>query len=145
MRLWSLNPGYLDAKGLVALWREGLLAQQVLLGRTKGYKHHPQLLRFKQMDNPVGAMADYLRGVADEARKRGYAFNHHKIAADTSSVKIEVTDGQLRYEFQHLLVKLSKRSPEIHQQLKLQTVIEPHPMMVVISGGVASWEKRAIS
>jgi len=30
MRLWSLHPRYLDAKGLVALWREGLLAQKVL-------------------------------------------------------------------------------------------------------------------
>ena len=36
MRLWSLHPRYLDAKGLVALWREGLLAQAVLKGQTKG-------------------------------------------------------------------------------------------------------------
>jgi len=25
MRLWTLHPKYLDARGLVALWREGLL------------------------------------------------------------------------------------------------------------------------
>lgn len=142
MRLWSLHPGYLDAKGLVALWREGLLAQKVLLGCTRGYKQHPQLLRFKQTDHPVGAMADYLQGVADEAQKRGYAFNRHKIKADSSHLKIEVTDGQLRYEFQHLLAKLSQRSPEIHQQLKLHTAIEPHPMFVVVSGNVAPWEKK---
>lgn len=43
MRLWSLHPQYLDAKGLVALWREGLLAQAVLAGQTRGYKRHPQL------------------------------------------------------------------------------------------------------
>lgn len=143
MRLWSLHPGYLDARGLVALWREGLLAQKVLLGRTRGYTRHPQLVRFKQMDNPVGALADYLRGVADEARRRGYAFNRNKIVADSSAAKIAVTDGQLRYEFQHLLKKLSKRSPEIHQQLKSVKMIDPHPIMVVISGGVASWEKMA--
>jgi hypothetical protein len=29
-RIWSLHPKYLDARGLVALWREGLLAQAVL-------------------------------------------------------------------------------------------------------------------
>ena len=144
MRLWSIHPGYLDAKGLVALWREGLLAQKVLLGRTKGYRQHPQLLRFKQMCNPVGAMADYLRGVADEAQKRGYAFNRDKITAGSSSTRIEVTDGQLRYEFQHLLEKLSKRSPERYQQLKSTTDIKPHPMMAVISGLVASWEKNLI-
>ena len=142
MRLWSLHPGYLDAKGLVALWREGLLAQKVLLGRTRGYQQHPQLLRFKQTDHPVGTMADFLRGVEDEARKRGYAFNRHKIMADSSHLKIAVTDGQLRYEFQHLLAKLSQRSPAIYQQLKLHTTIEPHPIFVVVSGDVAPWEKQ---
>jgi hypothetical protein len=43
MRLWSLHPQYLDPQGLVALWREALLAQAVLRGKTRGYKHHPQL------------------------------------------------------------------------------------------------------
>ena len=37
MRLWSLHPRCLDAKGLVALWREGLLAQEVLRGKTRDY------------------------------------------------------------------------------------------------------------
>jgi hypothetical protein len=32
MRLWTLHPQYLDPRGLVALWRVALLAQQVLLG-----------------------------------------------------------------------------------------------------------------
>ncbi|WP_338140756.1 pyrimidine dimer DNA glycosylase/endonuclease V [Candidatus Nitrotoga sp. 1052] len=27
MRLWTLHPCYLDSRGLVALWREALLAQ----------------------------------------------------------------------------------------------------------------------
>jgi hypothetical protein len=30
MRIWSLHPKYLDSKGLVALWRESLLAKNVL-------------------------------------------------------------------------------------------------------------------
>jgi hypothetical protein len=34
MRLWSLHPEYLDANGLVALWREALLAQAFLQGKA---------------------------------------------------------------------------------------------------------------
>ena len=67
MRLWSLHPRYLDAKGLVALWREALLAQKVLHGNTKGYRNHPQLTRFKQQQNPLAAIAAYLREVQREA------------------------------------------------------------------------------
>ncbi|HKX52383.1 MAG TPA: pyrimidine dimer DNA glycosylase/endonuclease V [Nitrosospira sp.] len=37
MRLWTLHPRYLDTKGLVAAWREALLAQKVLSGLTSGY------------------------------------------------------------------------------------------------------------
>lgn len=50
MRIWSLHPKYLDTKGLVALWRETLLAQHVLSGKTKRYKNHPQLARFKNVN-----------------------------------------------------------------------------------------------
>ena len=56
MRLWSLHPKYLDSKGLVAVWREGLLALEVLKGNTKGYRSHPQLTRFLQEGNPVETM-----------------------------------------------------------------------------------------
>ena len=37
MRLWTLHPKYLDPQGLVALWREALLARAVLQGKTRGY------------------------------------------------------------------------------------------------------------
>jgi len=50
MRLWSLHPAYLDARGLGALWREGLLAQAVLRGKTRGYRSHPQLERWRARD-----------------------------------------------------------------------------------------------
>ena len=60
MRLWSLHPKYLDTKGLLALWREGLLAQKVLAGKTKGYKNHPQLDRFKAHGSPRKAIGRYL-------------------------------------------------------------------------------------
>ena len=67
MRLWSLHPGYLDSQGLVALWREALLAQKVLAGKTRGYKNHPQLERFKAHPHPPQAIAAYLVSVWEEA------------------------------------------------------------------------------
>jgi hypothetical protein len=40
MRKWSIHPQYLDTKGLEALWREALLAKNVLEVKTKGYRNH---------------------------------------------------------------------------------------------------------
>lgn len=67
MRLWSLHPKYLDARGLVALWREALLAQAVLRGETRGYRRHPQLERFRNHAAPLAAMSLYLRAIHAEA------------------------------------------------------------------------------
>ena len=80
MRLWTLHPRYLDAKGLVALWREGLLAQKVLQGATRGYRQHPQLVRFREAPDSVAAIATYLQSVVAEASERGYTFDATKIA-----------------------------------------------------------------
>jgi len=140
MRLWSIHPSYLDAKGLVALWREALLAQKVLQGRTRGYKNHPQLTRFKKATNPVGAIADYLRYVADEADSRGYNFARSKIAEEEYLDKIPVTGGQLAYEFTHLSGKLKQRAPEVYVQLKEVKKINHHPMFKEVSGDVEDWE-----
>src|SRR5689334_20947553 len=111
MRLWSLSPAYLDPQGLVALWREALLAQAVLRGRTKGYRHHPQLSRFRAADAPVGCIADYLRAIAAEADRRGYAFDSRKIARGEWKGRLVVSRGQLEYEWTHLRKKLAIRSP----------------------------------
>ena len=140
MRLWSIHPGYLDAKGLVALWREGLLAQNVLLGNTKGYQSHPQLARFKNTDNPVGAIASYLRCVVDEADKRGYNFNRNKIVVEKYAGRIPVTDGQVAYEFAHLLRKIKVRDPGLYQRLKIVKRIRVHPSFKKIRGKIAQWE-----
>ena len=140
MRLWSLHPRYLDAKGLVALWREGLLAQKVLLGRTKGYTKHPQLERFKNTAKPVGAMAVYLREVAAEADKRGYRFKREKIEPDSYRGKIRLTGGQLEYELNHLLRKLQTRDPARYAQLKSCVGITPHPLFRIVPGPIAPWE-----
>lgn len=140
MRLWSLHPRYLDAKGLVALWREGLLAQKVLMGETRGYRNHPQLARFRASANPVGAIASYLRAVADEADERGYRFDRSRIARRSSRGHIPVTTGQIDYELQHLLAKLQTRDPDRFRSLKGIRQIRLHPMFRRRKGIVESWE-----
>ena len=138
MRLWSLHPQYLDAKGLVALWREGLLAQKVLAGLTRGYKQHPQLERFRHHD---GAITAYLQHVADEAEVRGYSFDRSKLPSVDTVARLDVSDGQLRYEWQHLIAKLRDRDPVRHQRFAMIVVPLPHPFFVVVPGSVAAWEK----
>ena len=140
MRLWSIHPACLDAKGLVALWREGLLAQNVLLGNTKGYKHHPQLIRFKNTVNPVGAIAGYLRSVVDEADNRAYRFDRSKIANNRYGGRIIVATGQITYEFSHLLAKLKTRAPEQYTHLRKVKQIELHPLFREVGGGTEEWE-----
>jgi len=141
MRLWSIHPAYLDPKGLVALWRESLLAQKVLQGLTKGYKNHPQLERFKKTDNPLGAIADYLREIEIEATKRGYKFNGQKINSTDFKGNLSINSGQLQYEFYHLLKKLKQREKNLYLKLKKVQDIKPHPLFRKRKGEVASWEK----
>jgi len=140
MRLWSIHPVYLDSKGLVALWREGLLAQNVLLEKTKGYKNHPQLIRFKNTDNSEITIANYLQYVVDEADTRGYKFNRDKIVNNGESSNLEVTEGQLEYEFNHLLSKLKVRDPNRYEDLKSIKAIKPHPIFTKTDGVIEDWE-----
>ncbi len=140
MRLWSIHPEYLDAKGLVALWREGLLAQKVLLGETAGYKNHPQLVRFRNTRNPPGAIATYLRFVAAEAERRGYDFNKGKILNRRIRSHLPLASGQLEYEFVHLLKKLKQRDLEAYLRLRDVIEIKPHPLFVLQPGEVEAWE-----
>ena len=77
MRIWSLHPRYLDRQGLTACWREGLLAQAVLAGRTRGYRQHSQLERFRTQPDPVAAVGAYLEAVAREAADRGLPLRRH--------------------------------------------------------------------
>jgi hypothetical protein len=137
MRLWSLHPHYLDSKGLVALWREGLLARAVLAGETRGYRNHPQLERFRG----DGSIAIYLHHVVDEAESRGYHFDRSKLPRRTSAPRIEISDGQLRFEWQHLIAKLRERDPARLRQFATITDPLPHPFFAVVPGSVAAWEK----
>ena len=142
MRLWSLHPKYLDSRGLVALWREGLLAQAVLRGRTSGYRHHPQLQRFRAQPSPLGAIAEYLRGVREEAVTRGYAFAGRKISPARAGGFIAVTRGQLMHEWSNLMTKLEVRDPERRNRLGGVSRPQPHPSFRIVSGDVETWEKR---
>lgn len=140
LRLWSLHPRYLDSRGLVALWREALLAQAVLGGETRGYRHHPQLRRFLDTPSPMSTIATYLHAVQTEAVARGYRFNADKILAERSSELIPVTRGQLDYEWEHLLAKLRVRDPSRLEQFASLTQPEPHLLFRCVPGPVAEWE-----
>ena len=141
MRLWSLHPSHLDARGLTALWREALLAQKVLRGLTRGYRRHPQLERFRAHPRPLAAIASYLAAVDDEAVCRGYAFDARKIGGSRSKVQIAVTRGQIAFERRHLLRKLRVRSPKNYAaQMKIGK-LRIHPLFRVKAGGVAAWER----
>ena len=140
MRIWSVHPKYLDAKGLVALWRETLLAKNVLEGNTKGYKNHPQLNRFKAVEKPLEAINQYLAEVWDEATRRGYNFDRTKIDFDFQKIKIDVTLGQLQYEFNHLLKKLEQRDPERYKQFEKLKMVDCAEIFDVKEGEIEKWE-----
>jgi hypothetical protein len=139
LRIWSLHPKYLDSKGLVALWRETLLAKHVLEGKTKGYLNHPQLNRFKEAKRPLDAINQYLSIVYAEAMNRGYKFDKTKY--DTfKSIKLKVTKGQLTYEAEHLLRKLKIRAPQQYEKFCKNKTFDPHPIFSVVPGDIEEWE-----
>lgn len=143
MRLWSLHPEYLDAKGIVALWREGLLARKVLLGETKGYTNHPQLKRFRAHEAPLDAIDAYLESVAEEAERRGYNFDKTKIRAGLSPKNLTVTDGQMAYECAHLENKLKLRDPDrLSNFIKEKSSAACHPLFTIRKGEIEDWEIR---
>lgn len=141
MRLWSFHPKYLDPQGLVAVWREALLAQSVLRGETRGYRNHPQLYRFRCQPNPLISIGFYLYAVYAEAAVRGYSFDGSKIESVHETSPIPVTSGQLLYEWRHFFNKLSSRSPLLHQKWQPVTFPECHPLFQVCSGSVEPWER----
>ena len=140
MRLWTLHPRYLDSRGLVALWREALLAQAVLRGETRGYVHHPQLLRFRNTPSPVTSIGSYLRAVHAEATRRDYHFDSTKIVASGEVELIETTRGQLDYEWSHLTNKLRARAPSWLADIGSVSDPEAHPLFRIIPGPIEEWE-----
>lgn len=140
MRLWSIHPGYLDRQGLIALWREALLAKKVLAGKTRGYKRHPQLERFRSHGDPQKAIEYYLLGIWREARLRGYRFDRRKIGRPGRTGKIIVHLGQLQYEYRHLCRKIKARRSDKSNPPK-PVPIKTHPLFKSAPGPVETWEK----
>ncbi len=143
MRIWSLHPRYLDRQGLLAGWREGLLAQAVLNGQTKGYTNHPQLIRFRESVDPRGAIGTYLSYIAEEATARRYKFDATKILLRAEpDIRLTVNEGQLDYERRHLLAKVQTRHPEDAERIaSLMVPADPHPLFTVVPGDIESWER----
>ena len=142
VRIWSLHPRYLDPKGLVALWRETLLAQKVLKGQVKAYRKHPQLHRFQMQESPLAAIAEYLKVVYAEASARGYQFDRRKINRKQGEVTtIPVHAGQLHYEWLHLLAKLEARNPDWFQRYHDFKTPAVHPLFKIVPGEIEAWER----
>lgn len=141
MRLWSIHPKYLDTKGLVALWRESLLAKHVLEGKTKGYTNHPQLNRFKTTKHSVPTINAYLLAVWQEATKRGYNFNKDKIGDTKEHSQINVSTGQIDFEKKHLLKKIKERDIEKHNAIITIRNWHLHPLFTAIDGPIEIWER----
>lgn len=140
MRLWSIHPVYLDSKGLVAVWREALLAKAVLEGKTMGYKNHPQLIRFRDSEYTIDCINQYLSHIYNESVKRGYNFDRRKIEPISHYLMLTVTDKQIEYELMHLLKKLKTRNKSQYMWLSSQSNIAPHPLFKINKGEIEDWE-----
>ncbi len=141
MRLWTIHPKYLDPQGLVALWREALLARAVLRGRTRGYRQHPQLERFRAHALPRYAINAYLSAIHAEAMARGYAFDKRKVGPVRPVDAIVTTRAQVRYEWRHLLAKLSRRSRDVHRRWRALRTPQCHPLFKPAAGSIEAWER----
>jgi len=145
LRLWTFHPKYLDSKGLVALWREGLLAQKVLQGLTSGYAVHPQLERFRGHPDPIAAIGSYLTKVHEEACVRRYVFDRKKLVSSGRTSPIIETRGQLLYEWKHFLTKLLKRDESRYLSFRYIKNPMPHPLFRIEEGSIRSWERIGAS
>lgn len=151
MRLWTLSPAYLDTQGLLAAWREGLLALKVLKGMTRGYRNHPQLNRFREGPSPVPSLIAYLSALVREADRRGYRFDRGRIAANGATEKdfrekgilLPVPLGQIEYEAALLLSKVRERHPERAEALRAELEAGPalNEAFRPIPGDRAEWER----
>lgn len=144
MRLWSIHPRYLDPQGLVACWREALLARAVLRNETKGYRNHPQLDRFRAAENPLAALEVYLWELWEEGTRRGYRFDVEKLGERLTVARLPVTDGQLKVELAHLKAKLAARGPQWYEKCRDLVLPEPHPLFTVVPGPVEPWERLQV-
>ena len=116
------------------------MAKHVLEGKTKGYKHHPQLNRFKKAPVPLDCINQYLSVVYKESLQRGFNFTKDKINWEFNPSTLTVTMGQLSFEKEHLLKKLLTRDKAQYKVLLNETNFVPHPLFKVIEGEREEWE-----
>ena len=141
MRIWTLHPKHIDSKGLVALWRETLLAKNVLEGNTKGYRNHPQLGRFKACSKPLDSINYYLQEIWKESQERNFNFDKTKFSEIDRIDQINVTDGQIAFEIEHLQHKLKARDLNKYKMNQSLSEYEIHPLFNPIKGEIEPWEK----
>ena len=128
-------------KGVVACGREAWLGGKVRAGQTVGDTRHPELTRCRVLDDPRAGVGACLRGLADEAGRRGYRFDVTRVVRSDRALTLTVTRGQLDVEASHLLAKLKERSPERVAGFPKPADLLPHPLFTVIPGPVADWER----
>ena len=118
-----------------------MLARAVLRGQTRGYRHPPQLQRFREHPSPRAAICAYLATVHAEATARGYAFDRKKVGPVRKVGAIPVSAGQMRYEWKHLRRKLSLRSPAQFEKFRRLKGPDCHPLFRRRPGPVEDWER----
>jgi hypothetical protein len=116
------------------------------MGKTKGWKNHPQLIRFKNHNAPIHAIGFYLFIIYNEGCKRGYSYNKSKMFKIVEKVSmINISKEQLAYEFEILKNRVRGRDHTKFLELlefgKKESYPKPHPLFHVIDGKVALWEK----
>ena len=141
MRLWTLHPKYLDAKGLVAAWREALLAQAVLRDRN-------DWLPKPSSTDPVPPLTltgSKYRVLSSRAACRGKpAWVSVRPRKDRlprgGRSRLKATLGQLGYEWKHLRAKLAIRDKAWLASLGRVARPDAHPTFRVVPGDVEDWE-----
>ncbi|MGA2330817.1 MAG: hypothetical protein ABSG75_03575 [Syntrophales bacterium] len=65
-----------------------------------------------------------------------------KIGSKKRCSKIPVSDGQLRYELNHLKTKLKLRDTARYKKTLAVKKSRLHPLFKVIKSGIESWERK---
>ena len=140
MRLWSLHPRYLDPQG----WSrcgETLLARKVLRGETRGYRHHPQLQRFREARDPQSAIDAYLP--RSTPRRRRAATRSTRTSSMPTRARKDPGRARAtrRARMGHLIAQARVAQPGAHVRWRELQRPRTHPSFRVVAGGVADWER----
>lgn len=150
MRVWSIHPKYCDTPRLNGMWREGLLAKAVIEGTTPkgGYRKHSQAERLKVHPDPVKLINHILYEVWKVAQERGFKYDikklNKRIVDEPLSTKLEVTRGQIEYEFnfmQHKIGAVDTRY-KINTEEVRKNGIEVNPCFKIVPGDIMDFEKE---